>query len=88
MAGSYNHAVDTTTGKLLNPDDMPKMVENLGDAYETIEEMYGMIWFLATALQARVPAASTADMVEAARQAYREGIAASPGTDGELGDDE
>jgi hypothetical protein len=23
------------------------MVENLGDAYETVEEMYGMIWALA-----------------------------------------
>ncbi|GGH93835.1 hypothetical protein ACFFGR_09325 [Arthrobacter liuii] len=94
MAGSYNHAVDERTGKLLNPDDLPRMVENLGDAYETIEEMYGMIWWLASRIDLLGPypstPAQTAEIVEDARVRYTAGLAASPGTDGELvhdGDD-
>jgi len=77
MAGSYNHAVDEATGKLYRPEDFRQMVENLGDAYETVEEMYGMIWWLANGDPA---------LVESARQAYRDGLRCSPGTDGELGD--
>lgn len=49
MAGSYNHVVHPRTGNLLDNEGMmfSGMIENLGDAYEAIEEMYGMIWFLA-----------------------------------------
>lgn len=47
MAGSYRH-VTTKKGKLASPAKMT--VENLGDAYEAIEEMYGMIWILASQL--------------------------------------
>ena len=46
MAGSYNH-VTPYGGKLLGPGRFPQFIENLGDAYETVEEMYGMIWALA-----------------------------------------
>lgn len=49
MAGSYKHCVDDK-GNLLSNDEMMitgAMIENLGDAYEAIEEMYGMIWYLA-----------------------------------------
>lgn len=49
MAGSYNHIV-TKKGKLVNPESFSGMIENLGDAYEMAEEMYGMIWWLATEL--------------------------------------
>jgi len=47
MAGSYNHAVNDK-GELLTPTEMAQIAtENQGDAYETIQQMYGMIWFLA-----------------------------------------
>lgn len=83
MAGSYNACVDKETGKLLVNEDLIRMVENLGDAYEAIEEMYGMIWYLAKNIQEtrEVPASV---MVEFARKYYQDGLAASPGTDGYL----
>lgn len=46
MAGSYLHAV-TDEGDLLDPEDFVDFIENLGDAYEMAEEMFGMIWWLA-----------------------------------------
>ena len=79
MAGSYSHAIDEATGKLYRPEAFLRMVENIGDAYETVEEMYGMIWLLASGDRAEV---------ERARQAYRDGLNMSPGTDGELGGEE
>jgi hypothetical protein len=83
MAGSYNHAVDKTTGKLLNNQQCVSMAaENGGDAYETIEEMYGMIWWLAQVFP------DPANAVEEARLHYRDGLAASPGTDGELDEED
>ncbi len=45
MAGSYNHIVNTQ-GELISNDYFPEMIENLGDAYEAVEEMYFMIQFL------------------------------------------
>jgi len=68
MAGSYRHAVDDD-GRLRSPEDMSIATETQGDAFETIEEMYGMIWLLADGDPARV---------ENARQNYRAGIALSP----------
>jgi hypothetical protein len=70
MAGSYNHAV-TKKGKLRNTESMGIATETQGDAYETIEEMYGMIWWLAS---------GDADRVEEARRSYKQGLAMSPGT--------
>jgi hypothetical protein len=70
MAGSYSHAV-TDTGQLRNIHFMGIAAENLGDAYETIEEMYGMIWLLAH---------GDPYLVEIARQSYELGISSySPG---------
>jgi hypothetical protein len=46
MAGSYNHVVDRNNNLIPN-EKFPDMIENLGDAYETIEEMYHMIDILA-----------------------------------------
>jgi hypothetical protein len=46
MAGSWQHAT-TKGGKLLNNERFCGMIENLGDAYEMAEEMYGMVWWLA-----------------------------------------
>ena len=69
MAGSYKHATDDA-GRLRNWETMSIATENAGDAYETIEEMYGMIWYLA---------GGDAAKVEEARQNYISGIKSSPG---------
>jgi anti-sigma regulatory factor (Ser/Thr protein kinase) len=69
MAGSYNHIV-TDFGRLRNNVSFVDMIENLGDAYEMAEELYGMIWFLAAGDSARV---------EDARQRFKQGLKMSPG---------
>ena len=69
MAGSYNHAVDDQ-GRLRNWRTMSIATETGGDAYETIEEFYGMVWWLAQGDAARV---------EEARQNYQAGVDLSPG---------
>lgn len=53
MAGSYSHCVEDD-GSLIKPEDFPNMIENLGDAYEAIEEMYWMIHYLAAGDSARI----------------------------------
>lgn len=73
MAGSYNHAV-TDDGRLRNWKTMTIATETQGDAYETIEEFYGMVWFLAQ---------GDAGRVEEARRRYQEGIDMSPGREPE-----
>lgn len=96
MAGSYKHAT-TDSGKLRKPESFTGMVENLGDAYETVEEMYGMIWRLANQL-ARIEAdqavagytdmdlqESAAKFVEQAREEWKPGLENdSPGVETEL----
>lgn len=83
MAGSYNHAVDKD-GKLDDFDIFKANVENLGDAYETVEEMYGMIWFLAHALRntrelaGQLTDHTEAQLVELARANYSQGVQLSP----------
>lgn len=69
MAGSYRHAVDHL-GRLTNFEEMTIAIETQGDAYETIEEMYGMIWWLAE---------GNSERVEEARQRWADGLAMSPG---------
>jgi hypothetical protein len=71
MAGSYKHAV-TASGNLVSPERIGNAAENLGDAYETIEEMYGMIWYLAARVSGD-PAGRVA-AVEDARVNYRRGL--------------
>lgn len=46
MAGSYAHVVDRYN-VLVSDEKFPDMIENLGDAYEAIEEMHHMIDILA-----------------------------------------
>lgn len=70
VAGSYNHIVNSK-GDLRSNESFVNMVENLGDAYETVEEMYGMIWWLAN--HAPGPS-SPEDLVEKARQKYTVGL--------------
>ena len=42
MAGSYQHCVDENF-KLHTPEMLINQIENMGDAYEAIEELVGMI---------------------------------------------
>lgn len=77
MAGSYKHVV-TDSGRLRNNDSFVLFIENLGDAYEAVEEMYGMIWLLASE---QSTTADLAVIVEDARDRYTEGLALSPGVE-------
>lgn len=72
MAGSYNHIIDNK-GNLVSNERFANMVENRGDAYETIEEMYGMIWWLAH-MGPDSPPMSPEALVEQARQHYAQGL--------------
>ena len=76
MAGSYNHAVEEN-GALRDPLDMHTMLENFGDCYEAIEEMYGMIWWLAKTA-ADYGGSLPEEWVEMAERKYHEGIEISP----------
>lgn len=71
MAGSYNHCI-TDKGKLRKPSALLGMLDATGcpDVYEAIEEMYGMIWYLAE---------GDAEQVEQARHFYKDGLILSPG---------
>jgi len=60
MAGSYQHCVHDKSGKLRSPESMEGMIENLGDAYEAIEEMYWMIQHLTKGDRTAIKEANTA----------------------------
>lgn len=47
MAGSYNHIVRDDGNLETDPLIMASMLETVGDVFETVEELYGMIWYLA-----------------------------------------
>lgn len=69
MAGSYGHIVQKD-GNLASNSRIVEMLENGGDVFECVEEMYGMIWFLAATYVYRNPKAAVDD----ARKQYREGL--------------
>lgn len=83
MAGSYNHIV-TDDGNLAPNKHVASMLENGGDVFEAVEEMYGMIWYLTHHLV--TPDNGTGEegltnyrirmkaVVEEARQHYKEGL--------------
>lgn len=69
MAGSYNHVVNKDSS-LRTAEQINDSLECLsGDVVEAVEEMYGMIWYLAEGELARV---------EEARENWRAGYAMSP----------
>ena len=70
MAGSYYHCIHRETGKLRDSSSLSQMLENGGDVYEAVEEMYGMIWYLAGGDELKV---------EEAQRMYRVGLQSSPG---------
>lgn len=88
MAGSYRH-ITTKKGKLRAPGR--NLLDNLGDANEAIEELYGMVWYLAEGLADVMEASATdkqtdkeraqtrARIVEDARLHYKDGLEVSPG---------
>lgn len=74
MAGSYNHIV-TEQGNLVSNERFANMIENLGDAYEMTEEMFGMIWYIADNFGAPgAPPSEVKRIVEMARENYKEGL--------------
>ena len=78
MAGSYNHVVGKNGGLRSNLG-VVDMLENGGDVFEAVEEMYGMIWYLASNGQTQdAMNLSALELVELARENYKEGLSASP----------
>lgn len=73
MAGSYNHIV-TNAGNLGSNERVVSMLENGGDVFEAVEEMFGMIWFLAGGTPDNPNADEAKARVEEARQNYKRGL--------------
>lgn len=69
MAGGYGHIVQKD-GNLSSNSRVVGMLENGGDVFECVEEMYGMIWFLAGTFAYKDPKGAVQD----ARKQYREGL--------------
>lgn len=74
MAGSFAHVTDLQ-GRFTGID----RIENLGDALEALEEMYGMIWWLAQHAADKNTDRSPEKAVQIARQNWERGIEMSPG---------
>lgn len=74
MAGSYYHIVDEESGEFCDNELFVDMIENLGDAYEMAEEMYGMIWWLANK-SATTSSMTSEELVKRAHQEYTLGLA-------------
>lgn len=71
MAGSYGHIVQKD-GNLRAPLMISNILDNGGDVFETVEEMYGMIWYLAT--ENVKWSGREKQMISDARRNYREGL--------------
>ena len=71
MAGGYGHIVQKD-GNLRAPLMISNVLDDGGDVFETVEEMYGMIWFLVS--QPDQWAGREKQMVEDARRQYQEGL--------------
>lgn len=69
MAGGYAHIVQKD-GNLMSHRRIVEILENGDDAFEVVNEMYGMIWFLAGIYAYKDPRGA----VEDARKQYREGL--------------
>ena len=68
MAGSYGHIVGKDGG-FRGVD----LIDNLGDAYEALEECYGMIWWLA-----QQQGGNPTEAIGQAEEHYKDGLAMSP----------
>lgn len=47
MAGSYNHIVRDDGNFEADPFTLSNILETDGDVFECVQELYGMIWYLA-----------------------------------------
>lgn len=74
MAGGYGHVVQKD-GNLASNSRVNGLLENGGDVYETVEQMYGMIWFLAVTYAYKDPKAAVQD----ARNQYKVGLKMAKG---------
>lgn len=74
MAGSWKH-ITTDKGEFRGVE----LIDNLGDAYETLEECYGMVWYLVSLLGNDPTSRTMAADIEEARLHYKDGIELSPG---------
>lgn len=93
MAGSYNHVI-TEEGNLRGPEKVSQTLETGGDVYEAVEEMYGMIWWLADELvterqrgagmQTLTRSERATAVIEDAQENYVDGLRLSPSTRGVL----
>jgi hypothetical protein len=73
MAGGYRHVVDRE-GNLKSNQEVVDALETGGDVFEAIEEMYGMIWWLAAKAAIRVNPTSMIIAVDEARDNYELGL--------------
>lgn len=76
MAGSYNHVI-ANTGNLGSNEFVVDMLENGGDVFEAVEEMYGMIWWLASFAREFDQPDRVKALVEEARLNYKQGLEVS-----------
>lgn len=82
MAGSWNHVINDDGTPYEGEYGMGDLLENGGDVNEAVEEMYGMIWWLAREVaRLRVrsyplepPRGHALAEIETARDHYRAGI--------------
>ena len=75
MAGSYLHVIELD-GSLSSNEMVNRMLENGGDVYEAVEQMYGMIWYLAAM---RIDnSLSPEEAIAHAQKYYKQGIQVSP----------
>lgn len=77
MAGGYGHVVQKD-GNLVSNRRVVEMLENGGDVYETIVQMYGMIWYLAGTHAPNIEKA----VIEDARNHYQQGLKISKEVNG------
>lgn len=78
MAGSYNHVVKED-GNLESNEVVVDMLETGGDVFEAVEEMYGMIWYLANLVSPYAESTYVKRLVENARLNYKQGLEIAKG---------
>lgn len=78
MGGSYYHVINEDGG-LHNYEHISFVLKTGGDGFETIEEMYGMIWYLAKTLEIETGyVADVATLIMEAQVKYKDGLLSSP----------
>jgi hypothetical protein len=80
MAGSWGHMVRDDGTPHADPDEgtatfgAGSMLENMGDVQEALEECYGMVWFLASAVAPELTRESVLATIARARENYQLGV--------------